>query len=62
MNFFEWLSALARDANPAADGFQPSWFYVFWNVAFPAAFGVTVAFLFNVIKGLFTKNTPKGSR
>ncbi|MFC1672084.1 hypothetical protein ACFL01_02990 [Planctomycetota bacterium] len=60
MNFFEWLSALARDANPIKDGFQPSWFYVFWNVVFPAAFGVTVAFIVNLIKSLFTK-TPKES-
>jgi hypothetical protein len=59
MDLFEWLRALAQDADPAKTGFQASWLYIFWNIAFPVSFGLAVSLLFSLIRKLSGADAPK---
>ena len=58
-SFIEWLGSLCQDADPVKAGFQASWLYAVWNVFFPAAFGLTVAFLVRSLGKLFCSASGK---
>ena len=58
--FFQWLARLSADADPAAEGFQASWPYVVWNIAFPVLFGVAVAMVFDFARKRFSREAGEG--
>jgi hypothetical protein len=53
MTFLNWLAAIARDADPAASGFQAQPIYLLACVVGPMAFGASVGLLIIGIERAF---------
>lgn len=60
MGFLGWLQELGRDANAAAEGFQPSMLYVVLSVALPVAIGMFVGFGLRFIERVFGVELGRG--
>jgi hypothetical protein len=60
MEFLNWLQALGKDANEAANGFQARPMYILTCVALPVVFGLVVGFGLRLIEGIFGVQLGKG--
>ena len=59
MGIFDWLKAVAEDADPVRAGYQASWLYIVWNIAFPVCFGLIVSSVFSAIRRALGADVPK---
>ncbi len=60
MEFLNWLQALGKDANEAANGFQARPMYVLMCVALPVVFGLCVGFGLRLIERIFGVELGRG--
>lgn len=62
MDFLSWLQDLAKDANPAAKGFQARPMYVFMCVVLPVVVGLVVGFGLRFIEQVLGIELGRGRR
>ncbi len=60
MNIIDWLQALGRDANPAAEGFQAQPLYVVVSVVLPVTIGLFVGMALRLIERVFGVELGRG--
>ncbi|MEW6366777.1 MAG: hypothetical protein AB1714_19285 [Acidobacteriota bacterium] len=60
MAFLDWLQALGKDANPAAEGFQAQPLYILACVVLPVTIGLVVGFGLRLAERLFGVELGRG--